>query len=82
MPEHIVGDVDDVPEGGRLLVEIEGRSIGIFRVNGRFYALRNRCPHQGGPLCEGVLVSWLDSPRPGVYNYDPTRPLIEWPIVV
>jgi len=79
MPEHVVAGADDIPEGGRLIVEIEGRSIGIFRVNGRFYAVRNRCPHQGGPLCDGVLVGWLDSPRPGVYNYDPTRPLIECP---
>jgi 3-phenylpropionate/trans-cinnamate dioxygenase ferredoxin subunit len=77
--EYVIGSADDIPEGGKLLVEIEGRSIGVFRVNGRFYALRNRCPHQGGPLCDGPLVSWLSSPRPGIYEYDPDRPLIECP---
>ena len=30
-----------------------GRSIGVFTIDGRFYALRDRCPHKGGPLCEG-----------------------------
>ena len=35
------------------LVTIEGREIGVFNVHGEFYALRNRCPHQGGALCKG-----------------------------
>ena len=42
--------------GERKLVEIGGRSIGVFNVDGEYYALRNRCPHQGGPLCDGLPV--------------------------
>lgn len=51
----MVADVDAVPPGDRLIFEIEGRSIGLFNVGGRFYAIRNRCPHQGGPLCRGAV---------------------------
>jgi nitrite reductase/ring-hydroxylating ferredoxin subunit len=32
---------------------VGGRTIGVFNVAGRFYALHNGCPHTGGPLCEG-----------------------------
>jgi nitrite reductase (NADH) small subunit len=38
------------------IVEIDGRSVGVFNVDGRFYALHNRCPHRGGTLCEGPLA--------------------------
>lgn len=50
-----VGPAADIPEGGRQIVT-EGRlSVGVFRVNGQLYAIRNYCPHQGAPLCEGKL---------------------------
>ena len=57
--EHYIADVTDVPVGGRLLVTLEGRAIGIFNINGSFYALRNYCFHQGGPLCEGKITVTL-----------------------
>ena len=51
----LVGRADDIPPGSRKIVRIAGRSIGVFNVDGAFYAIRNRCPHQGAPLCEGKL---------------------------
>ena len=66
---HIVATVDEIPPGGRKVVDVAGRSIGVFNVGGEFFALRNRCPHQGGPLCEGRLSGLLRSPRPGEYEY-------------
>lgn len=41
--------------GTRLLTEIDGVEIAVFRRDGEYYALSNYCPHQGGPLCEGEL---------------------------
>lgn len=29
--------------------------IGVYRVAGRLYAVRNQCPHMGAPLCKGRL---------------------------
>lgn len=55
MKEHIVAMVDEIPVGRRKIVQIKGRSIGVFNVNGEFYALRNVCPHQGAPLCQGSV---------------------------
>jgi nitrite reductase/ring-hydroxylating ferredoxin subunit len=63
--KHVVGRVDEFPEGRGRIVTVAMRSIGIFRMGDRFFALRNRCPHQGGPLCEGPVLPWIDAPAPG-----------------
>ena len=70
---HDVGAVTDFPDGGSRLVTIGRRSIGVFRVGGRFYALRNRCPHQGGPLCTGPVQPWVESSQPGEFRLDAHR---------
>ena len=47
---------DRVPEGGRLVVDIGEKTIGIFRVDGSLYAWENVCAHQGGPVCQGKMI--------------------------
>jgi nitrite reductase (NADH) small subunit/3-phenylpropionate/trans-cinnamate dioxygenase ferredoxin subunit len=50
-----VCDVGDVPEGtGRLFV-VGDRQVGVFHVQGRFFALDNRCPHAGASLASGLI---------------------------
>jgi nitrite reductase (NADH) small subunit len=66
---HVVARVADIPPGERLIAEVAGRSIGVFNVDGRFYALRNSCPHQGGPLCLGRTVGLVTAERPGEITY-------------
>jgi nitrite reductase (NADH) small subunit len=51
-----VCDAADVPAGGRVVRTVGGRSVGVFDVGGRLYALHNRCPHSGGALCEGPVT--------------------------
>ncbi len=36
-------------------VEVEGRRLAVFNAGGKFYALDDRCPHEDGPLSEGLL---------------------------
>lgn len=69
MTKHIVATVEELPPGERKIVEVAGRSIGVFNVDGEFYALRNTCPHQGGPLCKGRITGFLESNEPGDYRY-------------
>ena len=69
MAKHEVATVDEIPPGGRKIVELEGRSVGIFNAAGELYAIRNTCPHQGGPLCRGVLTGFVVSNEPGKYQY-------------
>jgi nitrite reductase/ring-hydroxylating ferredoxin subunit len=62
---HVVAPVADFPAGTRQIVRLGGREIGVFHVGGRFYAMRNRCPHQGGPLCAGRILPRIVSAEPG-----------------
>jgi len=56
---HEVGSVEDVPDGHHVVIEVDGREIGVFNVGDRFYALPNACLHQNGPLCRGPLGGTL-----------------------
>lgn len=38
------------------MVTIGDHDIAIFNLGHRFAALDNRCPHQGGPLCDGIVA--------------------------
>lgn len=53
---HAAGRSQDIPEHGRLVVDIGDLTIGIFRVDGRLHAYENTCPHQGGPVCQGLII--------------------------
>ncbi len=74
--KFVVGRADEIPPGGRKIVRVAGRSIGVFNVDGEFYAIRNRCPHQGAALCEGKLWGVLKSDVPGSFEYDGTKEII------
>jgi nitrite reductase/ring-hydroxylating ferredoxin subunit len=67
MGKHIVGSTAEIGTGQRKIVEIDGLSIGVFNVNGVYYALRNRCPHQGAPLCQGSVKGMALPSQPGEY---------------
>jgi nitrite reductase/ring-hydroxylating ferredoxin subunit len=67
MPRHIVGKVSELPPGERKIVEVQGRSIGVFNVHGTYYALRNSCPHQAAPLCLGAIKGMTMPSKPGEY---------------
>jgi nitrite reductase (NADH) small subunit len=46
---------EEVVPGRQKIVEVGGRAVGIFNVDGAYYALHNVCPHRGGALCEGPV---------------------------
>ncbi len=70
MPKHVVAAVGEIPPGGRKLVEVgEGLRVVVFNLDGEFFALSDRCPHQGGSLCAGLLSGHVESSAPGEYRY-------------
>jgi len=79
MAKHVVGTVDEIPAGARKIVEIAGRSIGVFNVNGEYFALLNRCPHQAGPLCKGNVHGFLKSGAVGEYDYSRPGEIVRCP---
>jgi 3-phenylpropionate/trans-cinnamate dioxygenase ferredoxin subunit len=52
---HRVGSVADFVEHARRFVTVGSTEIGVLRHDGSFYAFVNRCPHQDGPVCEGMV---------------------------
>jgi nitrite reductase/ring-hydroxylating ferredoxin subunit len=79
MARHIVARTSDIPPGGNKVVDVEGRDIVVFHVNGEFFALLNRCPHEGAPLEKAACVARLTSPEPGVYHRDRVGELLRCP---
>ena len=69
MTRYIVAEAAEISPGGRKIVEVGGRSLGVFNLGGEFFALRNRCPHQGGPLCEGKTFGLIEANVPGEITY-------------
>jgi len=68
---HVVCPVDELLPGQRKIVDVDGRSIGVFNVNGNYYALLSRCPHKAAPLCLGILTGLVVGPEP--YRYEIER---------
>src|SRR3954468_23524717 len=56
---HRVADLDELPEGRVKTVTAGHHSLALTHHDGRYGALSNRCPHQGGPLGEGTIESGL-----------------------
>ena len=50
-----VARMDELPPGQSKLVTAHNRTIAVFNVEGKLYAIHNSCPHEGGPLIEGRL---------------------------
>ena len=50
-----VAERKDVPPGTAMAVDLEGRAVALFNVDGRFYAIDGTCTHRGGPLSQGEL---------------------------
>ena len=70
--DTVVADAADIPDGERLIVQVEDRSIGVFHHGGKWYALLNYCLHRGGPVATGSLEGdTLTCPWHG-YQYDVT----------
>jgi len=47
--------VSEVPDPGKLLVEVDDRLVVVFRVGDKFHCLDDVCTHDDGPLSEGTL---------------------------
>ncbi|MDQ3994482.1 MAG: Rieske (2Fe-2S) protein [Actinomycetota bacterium] len=66
---HDVGSLGELEQKGRVVASIGGREVGVLvdPVAERVVAVRNRCPHQGGPLCRGMICERIGG-APGTYE--------------
>jgi nitrite reductase (NADH) small subunit len=66
---HAVGALAEFPVGCSRIVEVAGRSIGVFNIDGALHALRNVCPHHGAPLCLGAVTGMMLPSKRYRYEY-------------
>ncbi len=63
-----VANLDDVAPGTTLRVEYDGEAVLLCNVEGRIYAVEDRCSHDGGELDQGELDGCrIECPRHGAY---------------
>lgn len=79
MTGYVVGCVSDIPPGSSKIVDVNGRSIGVYNLDGNFYAIRNLCPHQGAALCDGITSALVTSDRPGDFQYEREGEIVRCP---
>jgi nitrite reductase (NADH) small subunit len=60
MSEHVLGEVDDFDEGRGYQIDIDGIQIALFKTDGEFYAVSNRCPHKNAPLHTAGLPKFTE----------------------
>ena len=79
MAKYQVATVDEIPAGERKILTVAGRSVGVFNLNGEYFALRNQCPHQGADLCAGYTTGFMISKMPGEYEYSRRGEILRCP---
>jgi len=68
MTEHDVCTAEELPEGAKRIVEVDGIEIGVFNCGGELLAIEDRCSHDDGPLAEGEFdpaACTVECPRHG-----------------
>ncbi|MEE2822594.1 MAG: non-heme iron oxygenase ferredoxin subunit [Acidobacteriota bacterium] len=72
-----IATVDQVSLGAAICVEVKGKQIALFNVDGSYYATDNNCSHRGGPLSEGVCEGTVVTcPWHGIqFNLETGEPL-------
>ena len=56
MPDVLVCKDNELADGAVRIVQLGQLEVAVIRQGGKYYAYRNLCPHQGGPVCEGVRM--------------------------
>ena len=69
----------DLAPGERVIADLDGMSVGVFNVDGEYHALKNDCPHQRAPLCEGSLTGLTTAEGPGEFEYERDGEIVRCP---
>jgi nitrite reductase/ring-hydroxylating ferredoxin subunit len=69
MQAFVVGTVDEFPPGKPpRILDVGGRAVGVYNVDGHFYAVQNVCPHALGPVCRGTFGGTFLPSKPGEWT--------------
>jgi nitrite reductase (NADH) small subunit len=74
-----IGPIESFPVGRLITIEFAGRTIGVIRTGTGIHAIGNRCPHQGGPICRGIVTGTMAPSLPNEYVYEKDGEIIRCP---
>lgn len=78
-----IAPASDLPNGERLFVELDGKSIVIFNIAGQLFAIADLCTHDDGPLGDGDLEGYnVVCPRHGAEFDLRTGRALQMPAVI
>ena len=78
-----IAPASEFPNGERLFVEVEGRSLVIFNIADQYFAIGDICSHDDGPVGEGDLEGYnIVCPRHGGEFDVRTGKAVQLPVVV
>jgi nitrite reductase (NADH) small subunit len=60
MREVSIGAASEFSDPGRKIVGFGNFEVGVFKLDGEFYAYLNLCPHMGGPVCQGKMIAKVE----------------------
>ena len=55
-----IGSASEFADPGRKIVGFGNFEVGVFKLDGEFYAYLNLCPHMGGPVCQGKMIAKVE----------------------
>ena len=67
--DHWVGTREDLEREGCRVIDIDGRPVVVIRVGEDFFAVSNRCPHMGAPMCAGSVSGTMVGSAPHEFVY-------------
>ena len=78
-----IAPMSELPNGERLFIEVEGKSIVIFNIADQYFAIADICTHDDGPLGDGDLEGYnIVCPRHGAEFDVRTGKVMQMPAVV
>ena len=78
-----VATVDELPNGARKLIEVDGRALAVFNIAGTYYCIADVCSHDDGPVAEGELDGYeIECPRHGAHFDIRSGKVLSFPAIV
>jgi 3-phenylpropionate/trans-cinnamate dioxygenase ferredoxin subunit len=78
-----VATTDELPNGARKLLEVDGRPLAVFNIAGTYYCIADVCSHDDGPVAEGELDGTeIECPRHGARFDVRTGKVLSFPAIV
>ncbi len=76
---HRVGPLGEFPDNAMRKMDVVGHDLVIVRSPSGVHAIRNKCPHQGAPICGGMLTGTYLPSDPGVLLYGLENEIVRCP---